>query len=329
MNYLHASTRLPLAIPLRDRPNPVDVFRQLEGLPKRLWLDSSTGWPLERALPGDELVRGLSRYSYVTADPIAVLNASHADPNPWNELERLANWLPTEVNEELPGFQGGLAGLIGYESARWLNDLELEGSFEHQIEDLPTPAMSFGVYDWVICFDHFSGNAWLVCQGVSRDDVIADKLPSLSIRLRQAYRRAEQIQKLLEQPADRTSPPISFCAEARGYPTPIELLRSDFTSEAYQRAVAEVVERIHAGDSFQVNIAQRLSCRFEGPSDELYRRLRDAYPAPFSAFYDGGEFQVLSSSPERFLSVADRVVQTRPIKGTTARTGNATRDGRL
>jgi para-aminobenzoate synthetase component 1 len=101
---------------------------------------------------------------------------------------------------------------------------------------------------------------------------------------------------------------------------------SNFTSDQFRSTVADVVRRIRAGDSFQVNLAQRLLKQANRPPAETYLRLRATNPAPFSAYYGGDDFAVLSSSPEGFLKVRDRRVETRPIKGTTSRSGDDCED---
>jgi para-aminobenzoate synthetase component 1 len=84
--------------------------------------------------------------------------------------------------------------------------------------------------------------------------------------------------------------------------------------------VRRVVEYIHAGDAFQVNLSQRLLAPLAEHPLELYGRLRTLNPAPFSAYFDLGDFQILSASPERFLRVhPNGEVETRPIKGTRPR----------
>ncbi|MFO8006373.1 MAG: aminodeoxychorismate synthase component I [Candidatus Brocadiia bacterium] len=96
-------------------------------------------------------------------------------------------------------------------------------------------------------------------------------------------------------------------------------LTSNFTHEEYLRTVRRAIEYIAAGDIFQVNLAQRFAG--ECPADGLtvYERLRRANPAPFSAFLKYPGFEVMSSSPERFLLVEGDSVSTRPIKGTRPR----------
>jgi para-aminobenzoate synthetase component 1 len=107
----------------------------------------------------------------------------------------------------------------------------------------------------------------------------------------------------------------------------IENLTSNFSADSYLRAVRQAIEYIHAGDVFQVNLAQRLLHPANGSPIDLYCRLRERNPAPMAGYLDGGGWQVVSASPERFLKVSDmRHVETRPIKGTATRTGDAELD---
>jgi para-aminobenzoate synthetase component 1 len=80
------------------------------------------------------------------------------------------------------------------------------------------------------------------------------------------------------------------------------------------------VDYIHAGDVFQVNLSQRLLHPARSSSVDLYCRLRNCNPAPFAGYFDLGEYQIVSASPERFLQVRRRAVEARPIKGTRPRT---------
>jgi para-aminobenzoate synthetase component 1 len=95
--------------------------------------------------------------------------------------------------------------------------------------------------------------------------------------------------------------------------------------------VERALEHIRAGDIYQVNLAQRFTVPLAESAETLYHRLRAANPAPFAAFLDAGEFQVVSASPERFLlyDPATRRVETRPIKGTRPRGATPAADARL
>jgi len=106
-------------------------------------------------------------------------------------------------------------------------------------------------------------------------------------------------------------------------------LKSNFAREDYIQTVLKAKEYIAAGDIYQVNISQRFSAKISDPSFELYKRLRVLNPAPFAAYLDFGGVVVISSSPERFLRISDRSVETRPIKGTRPRGKDELEDERL
>jgi para-aminobenzoate synthetase component 1 len=98
-------------------------------------------------------------------------------------------------------------------------------------------------------------------------------------------------------------------------------LRSTFTHRGYLDAVGRVREYIIAGDIFQANLSQRFQSALTEAPFALYRRLRKRNPAPFAAYLAFDDLAVLSASPERFLRLDEkqRLVETRPIKGTRPR----------
>nr|MCU0706479.1 aminodeoxychorismate synthase component I [Fimbriiglobus sp.] len=105
---------------------------------------------------------------------------------------------------------------------------------------------------------------------------------------------------------------------------------SNFSRDGYIDAVRRAVEYVHAGDVFQVNLSQRLLAPLTEHPLELYGRLRQTSPSPFGCYLDLGDFQILSSSPERFLQLsADGEVSTRPIKGTRPRGKTPAEDAEL
>jgi para-aminobenzoate synthetase component 1 len=214
----------------------------------------------------------------------------------------------------LPPFQGGIAGLFSYE-------------FAGALETLPRPACdAFAVPDWaiaqydlVIAFDHLQNRAWIVSTGWES---------AVSARLNRDYARSRlsAILQELRRPKMKPRPAtirsrvlvasdLSPQFPLSGFPG----VSSNFDRSGFESAVQRAIDYIHAGDCFQVNLAQRLLAPLlEHPLD-LYGRLRTINPAPFGAYFDLGDFQILSASPERFLQVSDRQVETRPIKGTRPR----------
>ena len=179
--------------------------------------------------------------------------------------------------------------------------------------------MAVGLYDLVLAWNHDTGQAWIVSQGFPESDHAK--------RFRRANERIDQCLQWLTAETvadeddweDSNRLPNSELApqfEVRGP----EGLTSNFSESDYLDNVARAIEYIHAGDVFQVNLAQRLLYPATSHARDLYLRLRDRNPSPFGGYLDLGEAQVVSASPERFLSLAGSRVETRPIKGTRRRT---------
>jgi para-aminobenzoate synthetase component 1 len=103
-------------------------------------------------------------------------------------------------------------------------------------------------------------------------------------------------------------------------------VRSNMDRSRYGRAFDRIRTYIREGDCYQVNLAQRFAAYCSGNPWSAYQALRTFNPAPFSAFLNTPQVQVLSSSPERFLKVQDRLVETKPIKGTRPRHPDPARD---
>lgn len=332
---------LPLVHRLPDALELAAAFKRLAHRGGCLWLDSAAPGPLRQPseLSSPEPV---GRYSFLTADPVHSWHAWPGDTDPWPDLQRCAaalqNASPIQQPDDrqaatspatsLPPFQGGLAGLWGYEAAAWLEPLPLA-----HLDDLPTPAIHVGLYDWVIAQDHLTGHTWLISQGYTD--------PSLQRCPQRAQQRQQQVLQWLTQPPAPQAPlgpPIplgpqlppakqtALTTPATAYQTPLPAVSSNFSSDQYRAAVEQVIDRICQGDCFQVNLSQRLVTPADEPSEPLYLRLRQHNPAPMAGYYDGGTFQLLSSSPESFLQLRHDCVQTRPIKGTVPRYGDRQRD---
>jgi para-aminobenzoate synthetase component 1 len=197
---------------------------------------------------------------------------------------------------ELP-FAGGLIGYLSYDFGRRLEPLP-----ELAVDDLQLPDAALGLYAWAVISDHHAQTSQLVCH------------PSLA---------ADERSRLLALFAQPSSPIDSTFS----LQTPF---RANLSAEQYRAAFARIQAYIQAGDCYQVNFAQRFQADCDGDPWAAYTALRGACPTPFSGYVslpDGGA--VLSLSPERFVSVTDGQVETRPIKGTRARGHDADSDAAL
>ncbi|WP_250160089.1 aminodeoxychorismate synthase component I [Caloranaerobacter azorensis] len=119
----------------------------------------------------------------------------------------------------------------------------------------------------------------------------------------------------------------SICYQNKEYPEVI--LKSNFTKKEYLQSIERIRDYIRAGDVYQVNLTQRFEGKVANTGYEIYRDLRTVSPAPFGAYLKFDEVEILSNSPERFIKVKNRIVETRPIKGTRPRGNTYEEDMRL
>jgi anthranilate/para-aminobenzoate synthase component I/dihydropteroate synthase len=305
---------LPLVIELDPVPDVAQALQKLTRRPYSLLLESTLT---------DER---LGRYSFLTADPFAIVRFPVGTADPLGQLRQtLAAWL-AEHRPDLPPFQGGAAGLLSYDLGRSLERLPAP-----RHDEFGLPAVALGLYDVVIAWDHAQGRAWLISHG----------FPAISLdaRRKRARQRAAEFLHCLKEGeivTKKTRQHNHFFGGFNDLPAtclapqyPVEGLpglTSNFTAQTYQAAIKRAIEYIHAGDIFQVNLAQRLLLPARGEALELYLRMRQANPAPFAGWFDLGSAQIVSASPERFLRVCEGRVEARPIKGTRPRLQRAEAD---
>jgi para-aminobenzoate synthetase component 1 len=296
-------------------PDPWDVFQQLARQPRVIFFDSALRHP------------ELGRYSFLTADPFAWVLAQGRKvevsglpmsvdfTDPFAALVDLRGRFEVQALPGLPPFQGGAAGLFGYDLCHHLECLPRPA-----MDDFGVPDLAVGLYDWVVAFDHEAGRAWLLSTG----------LPETEPRRRRqrAERRLKKFKQWMATRPEPTAPPAAPRPAhlARQWPIAgLDGLTSNFKDTDYLERVRRAIEFIHAGDCFQINLAQRLLYPAHEPATELYRRLRLRNSAPFAGYFDLGEFVIASASPERFVRVrygngpTPDKVDARPIKGTRPR----------
>jgi para-aminobenzoate synthetase len=206
------------------------------------------------------------------------------------ELERLRADAP-----ELPfGFTCGFAGYLGYELKA-----ELGGGLVHR-SPLPDAALVF--CDRMIAFDHDERRVHLVALAEAAGTAAAEEWLAATGRELEALGRRPPP----APPAAPTAGALSFAArEGR---------------DAYLANIAACQHEIFEGESYEICLTTELHS--DGAIDPLaaYRVLRARNPAPHAALLRLGDVSVLSSSPERFLRVdRERIVESKPIKGTAAR----------
>jgi len=286
---------------------PIDVaeaFRDLPGLAL-----------LESARPGRN-----ARWTYMTADPVAVLEAPAAGPDPFAVARRLVGRLdaPPIVPADAPRFLGGLVGFLGYDLGHVLERLPSVAE-----DDQGLPPLRLALHDWVVAWDRRTGHAWLGGRALDGDG-------------RRLARRLDEVHARLTTPVT-----AAIAAGTGGAAAPHTgdtlRFRSSLSRAAYEAGVERIRDHIALGDLYQANLTRRLETPYSGDPWGEYRRLRTGDPSLFSAYLDLGPSQetgrpraLLSASPEPFLSVdADGLVASDPIKGTRPRGRDRAEDRQL
>jgi para-aminobenzoate synthetase component 1 len=112
-------------------------------------------------------------------------------------------------------------------------------------------------------------------------------------------------------------------------PLAADELRATFARDGYRSAIARIHAYLRAGDVYQVNLTQPFTTRLAGPAWALHARLAARHPAPYAAYVDLGDAEIVANSPELLLRRRGDLVETRPIKGTRPRDADPARDAAL
>lgn len=273
------------------------LFGLIAAEPWSIFLDS--GYP--------KVDRG--RYDFLSSSPCKTLvtrgretviydgkKLRKSEQDPFELLKSLLGRKTLNLSD-LP-FCGGAMGYFAYDLGRRIENIPRMAR-----NDLDIPDMAVGIYNWVVVVDHHRRQSWLAGQ-----DNAAGKNKQWS-----------DLVKLFH--TERTCPPQKYSVRSA--------VSSSMSKETYSDAFLKIKNYILEGDCYQVNLTQRFSVDVHGDPWDLYLALRERNPAPFAAYMNLPDCAVLSSSPERFLSINSGNVETKPIKGTIRRAAYANEDKAL
>jgi len=265
-------------------------------------------------------VGDFSRYSFIGSEPFLVFKSKgqqieiygggkseRFSGDPFDVLKRLISQYSLASSVYSP-FPGGAVGYFGYDLCHFVEKLPRKS-----FDDLGLPDCYLGFYDLVLSFDHLTGRLFISSSG------LPEKEPA-----RRRERAKMRLEEALETLKKASGEDFSF-----GEDDNIPDIGSNFSRSAYVDAVEKAREYIKAGDIFQVNLSQRFVCSQMVLPFVIYEKLRRINPAPFASFLNFLEVTIVSASPERFLRISGRKVQTRPIKGTRPRGRDDLEDKRL
>ncbi len=197
-------------------------------------------------------------------------------------------------NLEIP-FTSGLAGVFGYDFGQWLETL----TTNHK-DDCDLPDALVGFYELPLIIDHVNQSVTLYNYAYNET-------------------QATKLVKIFSTATNRNSP--SFKVKTNW--------SSNLTEAEYQNAFNRVKDYLNAGDCYQINLTQQFSANYEGDLWQAYQHLSTLNSAPFSGYFNGNNFTLLSVSPERFIAVNSHHAITQPIKGTRPRSSDPLEDEKL
>ncbi len=277
-------------IELPYQPDSSRLFACVSSSPWAVFLDSTFPW--SRA----------GRYDIVAAEPYVTLQYHNGKTevtdatgsrilaqNPFAVL-RSQLGEPVSNHSGLP-FCGGAIGCFCYDLGRNIETLP-----DQTAHDILLPELNCGIYDWAVVVDHHLRRTHLV--STFRDPATRDIWETLPMRF--------------------TQPDTSALATPANFRT-LSAPQTNLDREAYEAVFRQVQAYIHAGDCYQVNLAQRFGFAVQGDPWIAYTQLRQYNPAPYSAFLRLPQANILSNSPECFLRLRNGLVETQPIKGTRPR----------
>ena len=267
-----------------------------------------------------------ARYSFVVANPFLtfrafgsrceISNSQVQFGNPWHLLDALmARYeLLEEIDSPFP--LGGVFGCWGYD----LKNFTEPKLPRRAMNDLELPDCHVGFYDSLVVFDHRLGKVSIVSTGLNADGSRTETRAKAQLEFWKNQLQEQEVSYNNAKTQSRN--PLGDLVAWRE-------ISSNLTRDEFVSKVQRAQQYIHAGDIYQVNLSQRLTAKGDLTGWEMFEKLSAVSPAPFSAYLDCGDFQIVSSSPEQFLRMSSSQIVTRPIKGTRPRDADATRDAQL
>lgn len=284
-----------------DAFTPIHIFRALQQ-------GEENAFMLESVNNGNQW----GKYSFIGIDPIMEIiidkgNATVKEngktqtqkiDNPVDFLGNILKEYSSPTLKNAPILTGGFVGYFGYDTVRYI---------EKKLTNVPDddtnmPDCHLFLYDELVAYDHLNSKAILI-KNVRADEDIEKQYEAIEKRFKEIEAKANDYFATPHQMNDVKDFKIN----------------SNVTKEEFMQKVEKAKEHIDNGDIFQIVLSQRFEIDNPPDSFNVYRMLRATNPSPYLYYFKTPEYCIAGSSPEKLVSVKDRIITTKPIAGTMPR----------
>jgi anthranilate synthase component 1 len=282
---------------LADLTTPVSLFLKLrEHFPEILLLESSDYSSKEDS------------QSFICFDPLLTLKNQDGQYELKNHLDHqitshVASTATDAIQVLLDSIHSShndnerFNGVFGYTSFDMVQ--EFEGlTFDQTKPNYGIPALRYDLFRYIIAFDHFYDELYLIENEVNGQGSTLDNIMSIISR------------------QDHQTYPFTKTGQESG----------NMTDDYYLEIVQKAKSHCQRGDVFQMVLSRRFSQSFQGDEFNVYRALRSVNPSPYLFYYDYSGYRIFGSSPEAQMVVHEGKAEIHPIAGTFRRTGDYTQD---
>lgn len=295
---------------LADTLTPVSIFLRIrEQFPLSVILESADYHAMHNS------------FSYIACDPIAsfVLDNDEVTQSfPDGSIEKFkltsrkdaVNALQTFASRFQPSESGhsfisnGLFGHITYDSVEYFEDIEIQ----EKSSETAIPQILYRVYRYVIAVNHFKDELFMFEHAYAKENeepkFKEDGLDTLEFYVKNPKRTSTNFRKTGEE-------------------------QTNINDTDMVKIIEKCIKHCLRGDVFQIVPSRRFSQEYTGDDFNVYRALRSINPSPYLFYFDGGDYHIFGSSPEKQIFIKDGQAEIHPIAGTFRRTGDDAKDAEL
>ncbi|MDD5504873.1 MAG: anthranilate synthase component I [Candidatus Omnitrophica bacterium] len=288
-----------------DFDTPLSAFMKIDDKRHSFLLESVEG------------AEKISRYSFLSSDPAAVIEAKGGtvrikkkngttiikSSNPLDEIAGFMKQFSFVEVKGLPRFCGGLVGYIGYDIVRFIEKLPLPRK-----DDLHVPDLRLMLTDTLLVFDHIRHTIKIVSNAFIP---ASSKAPASDFYDKSVSK--------IEVLARRLRAPFKNNFSSMDKPAPAAEISSNISKSDFKKSVLKAKEYIRSGDIIQVVLSQRFQAEYDKNPINLYRALRSINPSPYMFYLSFKDFKLIGSSPEIMVRKENAIARVRPIAGTRPR----------